>query len=336
MNQEVKGLVPKGALLGENGVPLTVMKTGDGEGALQPVIACRGFVELREGFGVTTIQGKSEVDAEGYRKLNQLAGLSIITPPFVNVEGAEQGNPFYERNDETKAIERIIIRKIVFGYSPLGQPVAVDKTLHLDVRAYWNMALAKIIKWHPAAGCIGLRSRIPEKFWIYAEDESGRRVRKDEIAAPDGLAFFAGSAGPDVGVWIDLSHPEITSAWQNQQQMQQFLSRRAETTVTRLALQEHPAIAAKKVELIGGVARIPVYFHRHGLSFEEQEDLARRISSGREELGGVAVQADVVVGSAAGEEVDREAGGDIDESHEAPEGEQNWSNDEHLFRGGSS
>ena len=325
-------LLPKNAIVGANGVPLMV-RTAEGEGRFKAVVSCAAKVVLKEGQGLVNIQQKWEIDSEGYRRLNQIAGLSVLTPQNVMVDGHEVGNPHYERNEDTKAISAVIIRKIVMGKSPMGQMVAIDKTLHLDTRAYWNQSLAKLITKYPDAGCLGHRTAQPEVF------TSGRAAGKKENKAPSSLAFFAGHAGPDFGVWIDFTHPEVLKLWENHSSMQQFISRRAETTVLRLALQEHPAIAMKKprVEMVNGEAQatIPVYYQSHGLTLEEQDKLAMQIAVGKNPPS-IAVAADVVAGEAAAQELGSQVSDDAQDSPaDEPRGEDAslFNKDENIGHG---
>lgn len=300
-------LMRPGGILDEDGIPLQV-KAVDNHGGAKVVTVCRADVTLTvDGGGITMIQGKAEIDSEGYRKLNRVAGLHILNPPTVIVDGREVGNPHYERNEVTKSIQRVVIRKAVVGLSPLGKQVVVDKTLHFDTAMYMNQMLVKLVDQHPACGCMGTKQHPPKEFTIYKYDkELKEKVKQGEIPAPDvSRLYFFPLHGDEFGLWIDTRHPEVSNLWKEFSQMLQFVSRRAETTVVRLCLQDHPAIGAKRVKTQGGKAKVPVFFHQDGLDVKEIRALEESMRGGRALAGpaGIEVMSATVDGLSAAEEV---------------------------------
>ena len=304
-------LIPKGAVKDSAGLPIQV-RGFDDKGGVKVLTVCRAEVELESnGGGVTVIQGKAEIDSEGYRRLNRIASLHILTPPTVTVDGKEVGNPHYERNPKTLAIQRVVIRKAVVGPSPLGKQVVVDKTLHFDTAMYLNQAIIKLVTRFGSCGCMGNRQDPPVQFVIYNYDkETKQDIRKGEIQAPPlaQLAFFP-VHGEDFGVWLDARHPEVIRMWGDFSQMLQFVSRRAETTVIRLCMQDHPAIGAKKVQLVDGKVKVPVFFHQDGINAEQIRKLE---ASMRREVpldgpAGIEVMSSTVDGEIAAQAVGGEA-----------------------------
>lgn len=341
MAKEETGLIqaPKsvpGAILGPGG-PLLVRKAGH-DGA---VIAAVRKVLLKEGQGLVAFgrgdKKKWELDAEGFRKLNQIAGLNVITPPTVIVDGQEQHNPYYERNKITKAVEMIYLRKIVMGLSPLGNMVVIDKTLVYSNYTYFVEALSAMIQRNPQAGVLGVAEERPKVFkhvprkwnrdlwngkggYEYLEDEA------EEVDAPKTLKFF--HVEGTFGIWIDFTHSAVLELVTAHTQKQKFLSRAAETTILRLCLQEHPAIAAKKVEIemVNKVAQalVPVFFHHTDMTLQQQADIAEAISEGRP-IEGTEVRSSVVDEAETGREIHNDL---ESESEDAPKPVEDLSTDE--------
>ena len=77
---------------------------------------------------IANVSGNWVVTIAGYNKLNQIAGLSMITPPSILFEGVEHANPYVEYKEDQ--IQRVIARKLVIGYSPAGMLVITDSTRH--------------------------------------------------------------------------------------------------------------------------------------------------------------------------------------------------------------
>jgi len=234
---------------------------------------------------IATIQQKPMITAQGAAKLNQVANLQIITPPTVVVDGTEQHNPYIERDPKTRAIQSVYIRRVAFGPSPTGNMVAVDGTLYFNIFTYFLQDLQAKIKKYPEAGTLGTRDREPKSYtyqgrrWdnrkkTYVADGKPREVKTD--GKP--MVFF--QIEDPVGIWVDLSHPEIQAAFNEHVSRQKFGDRHARSICTRNVLLEHPAIATKNVQKRGNEATEVVYGWRRDESIKDIEEQARKIFEG--------------------------------------------------------
>ena len=276
-----------------------VTKLGDGQvfvrqddkGAVQCV---RATVTLSKELGeVVEIQGKAVITVSGYNKLNQFASLNILTPTSCIVDGREQSNPYIERNPQTKVIQTIAIRKVAFGYSPIGNMTVVDKTLFFNIFTYFLQDLQAKIKKYPACGCLGLKDTKPTKI-IYTLQEwkttsDGKKYpvdgQKKEVSVMDKpMAFY--SIEEPVGIWVDISHPEIQDAFNSHTQRQKFGDRHAQSIVERNCLKTHPAIASSTVivDKATGTASVEVFGWQHKKTFQDLNEMAQEVSNGTSEV----------------------------------------------------
>ncbi|MCK4759801.1 MAG: hypothetical protein KAT69_07100, partial [Candidatus Aminicenantes bacterium] len=142
------------------------------------------------------IQGKHAISGAGYIHLNRIASVNLVTPQNVVVDGVAVPNPHIERHKITKAIEAVNIRKIAIGFSPVGNIVAIDKTLFYNVYTYYVQAIQAKMK----------RKKKDSEELLYPNCAMyGTRRDKPE---PDGKWVFYETARP-IGIWVDYSHPAI-------------------------------------------------------------------------------------------------------------------------------
>lgn len=232
------------------------------------------------------IKGSLAISSSGYRVLNKVASVSLATPQKVIVDGSKQPNPYIERNPKTKLIETVHIRKIGIGYSPIGNIVAIDKTLCYNIKTYFLQSIqAKMKKveyedgrptdklLHPNCAKLGVNNNKPkeEGDWIFFEVE------------------------PPLGIWVNYSDPAILDCIEEHTQRQRFGDRIAQTIVERNILKDHPAISISTVKekKKNGltVAHVTVYGYRHELEPRNINEILSQAEKGNE---AVEVQAETV------------------------------------------
>ena len=251
----------------------------DGNGKLGRVYSKQ--ITLRDGMHYNKISGKNMLNADGLIKLNQFANINILSPNTIIMDGIEKPNPCIERDSEG-VISAVHVRSYAFGFSPTGNPVMVQKSLTLDLHNYLVQDLQARILRFPACGCVGTKDAKPKSWQSVVEKwsggkksyESGPEIKPRENA---NLRFIptAGRVGDDViGIWYDLSHPEIIAVFNEAQRRRQFVDRTAKTFCERNALKSHPAIAMSIIppELIdenNKTAQVKVYGYKHDLTIDQ-------------------------------------------------------------------
>ena len=251
---------------------------------LKPV---RGYFTLYHKLGhLYKIKNSYSISSTGYRLLNKVASVSLATPEKVIVDGRDQPNPYIERNDETKMIEIVWIRKVGIGYSLIGNIVAIDKTLCYNIKTYFLQGIQSKMKkaeWkngqmtdkllHPNCAKLGIEEKEPkgEGDW----------------------AFF--KVEPPLGIWVNYADPAILDCMEEHTQRQRFADRIAQTIVERNILKDHPAISVSKVEPKKKgdqvVAYVPVYGFRHELEAPNIKEILLQLEKGEETID---VQAEVI------------------------------------------
>ena len=231
-----------------------ISNLGDGQifvrrGADGEVQAVRGMMTLssvrKEIYAITKADkqhGNYNVTADGYRRLNQIAGVNIVTPATLKLpNGKEVVNPYMVREGDRTI--GIWVKKVAIGLSPLGTIVRVDATLYFDLTVYFLQDIASKINFYKNAGDIVLETSLT------AED------RKKFMILPwsYGLVLKA-----------DPAHEEIRKTISTQIQREKFAERIATTICERNVLKKHPALAyaavsAKVRSEYDAEARLPVF-----------------------------------------------------------------------------
>lgn len=222
------------------------------------------------------------ITVPGYNKLNQIAGISPLTPPSLFVEGKEQSNPYvmYEKGQ----IKRVIARKIAIGYSPVGNLVAIDTVRHYNFDAYYLQDLQAKAKYNKGA-----------KFgtvFSCAFDATAQLLEKNEVTyakAADGKIYVFKPVKDVEGIWIDPSHAEIIEVYSQHIRHQIFGETIAQNIAWRNALKAHPAIATSQVTMKDGYAEVLVYGYRHELDRNKLQEMEDTVKKG-EQIAGALMQ----------------------------------------------
>lgn len=251
------------------------------------------------------------ISSAGYTQLNKVAGITILTPQQVVVDGKDRPNPHIERDPETKAITAVNLRKIGLGYSPAGTLVAVDKTLFYNIYTYFIQSIQAKMKrtqWkdgHPTGNkefpdcaIYGTKEKTPEKKGSWA--------------------FFP--TQPPLGLWINYEDQAIIDCLEEHTQRQRFGDRIAQTIVDRNILKDHPAIGVARVFAKEGqqgwTATVTVYGYRHDAA---PADLGRMLTEADKGAGDLAIERKVGAVTDIDQGEEKAALREVDDSAKADE-----------------
>ncbi|EKN67847.1 hypothetical protein P9E76_01695 [Schinkia azotoformans] len=227
--------------------------------------AIKGKVNLLESKGhLAKIQDKVMITEAGYRELNKIAGVSIITPEKLTLpDGKVVVNPYPIVDPVSGTISKVWVKKIGIGYSPIGNLVITSSTLLYDIQMYLIQDLAKKVQYNKDAGRICMEQTLSE--------EDMKRG-----------AFF--KIEGNVGVWVDLSHKDVLKAFDTFINNKLFAERKAQTICERNVLKKHPSLSTTYVEpqMLNGkhVGQVTVIGFTHDLSKDELLEMADQAERG--------------------------------------------------------
>jgi len=228
------------------------------------------------------MKGKYAISSTGYVHLNRIASISLVTPQEVVVDKQSYPNPHVERNKITKAIETVNVRKMAIGFSPVGNIVAIDKTLFYNVYTYFIQAIQAKMKatdWKS-------KELLYPNCAVY-----GTRRDKPDLGGKEKWVFYE-TVRP-LGIWIDYTHPAIIACLEDHTQRQRFGDRIAQKIAERNCLKDHPAIGVSQVSAYfddadknkeNGKAEVKVYGWRHELDATAIKDISKQAASGDERI----------------------------------------------------
>ncbi|MDA8212121.1 MAG: hypothetical protein M0021_09625 [Clostridia bacterium] len=250
--------------------PNKVVQLGDSEvfvkktpfGEIQAVKANVRLEERKSQLYV--VQGKCRVTADGYNELNKIAGVSVITPSTLQLpDGNVVSNPYPIIDRASGSISKVWVKKIAVGLTPIGNLVITSSTLLYDIGMYFIQDLYKKIQRDKMMGRACMRPMLSEK-----DLQTGM--------------FF--SLENELGIWVDVGHPEFLKAMDTYIQNKLFAERKAQTICERNALRKHPALATVTVIPQGAdgnrIAVVPVVGYTHKFSKEELGSIAEQAVKG--------------------------------------------------------
>jgi hypothetical protein len=246
------------------------LKTYQGQ-LMRPVRSKMTLKDKRGHF--YTVKGKTAISSQGYRHVNKVASISIVTPTHVVVDGNKMPNPMIERSGMTKFVEAVAIRKIGIGFSPIGNLVVIDKTLFYNVHTYLIQSLqAKMKKDTRKNKCavLGTQDDKPKEpkdaKWIFFE--------------------MTETGGIKLGIWANYADALIVDVIEEHTQRQKFGDRIAQSIVERNILRDHPAIAVSQVDVDQrtGQAQVDVYGWRNEMGPEDFQQVLQQAERGAQEL----------------------------------------------------
>ena len=241
------------------------------------------FSQLKHFYSIK--KGSYAITAAGYVHLNKVASINLVTPQYVIVDGKKQHNPRVERNNRTRAIEAVSIRKLGIGYSPIGNITVIDKTLFYNIYTYFIQSVqAKMNKVVWKNGSPTDEKLYPDcAFTGTASDEPGTGK----------WAFF--ETVEPLGIWVNYEDKAILDCLDEHTQRQKFGDRMAQKIVERNILKDHPAIGETQIEpqKLNGkdVAYVTVYGYRHDLEPANLKEITKQVEDGSEAID---VKAEVI------------------------------------------
>jgi len=268
-----------------------IKRTSSGE-ILRPIKAVMTLSQ-KDGQIYSFQKGKYALTAPAYVHLNKVAGVSIVTPQFIMIDGVEKHNPYVERNPRTKAIETVNVRKVGIGYNPAGNLVAIDKSLYYNIYTYLIQTIQARMKksaWAWDKDAKRMKDTGEKEFKNMAEigtfedrPEEGPEAKWKFLETMDGL-----------GIWINYRHPEVQSILEDHTQRQRFGDRIAQKIVERNILKDHPAIGVSTVDatvetdkdgkVINAFAKITVFGYRNDLSARDINSALHKAENGSDEI----------------------------------------------------
>lgn len=230
------------------------------------------------------IKGTPMITADGYRKLNQVTSLAVITPdsiqiPDSNGDGVRRvANPF-PIIDPTSGTQRgVWVKKLAVGYSPMGSLVVSSSTLFYDFTMYFLADLQDKVKDNKLAGRMCFEHQLSEG------------ERNKGIFLP-----IEGMGQNTLGIYADMENPDVLKAVGTWLQNKHFGERKAQSVCERNALKHHPALAVKLSGVQGperdrlGQVVVVGWMHDHNRA--ELEEFAAAADAGKDvEVGGKSIQ----------------------------------------------
>jgi len=256
------------------------------------------ILKKKEGH-LYNIKGSTAITATGYRYLNKVASINLITPKSIAMGGQSLPNPHVERDPKTKAIQTVNIRKMAIGYSPAGNITVIDKTLYYNIYTYFLQSIqAKMKKKFPK----DYHDKTKQNTLMHP-DCAKYGSRMDKPSEPEGSKWAFYGLEPPLGIWVNYMDPGLIECLEEHVQRQRFGDRIAQTIVERNLLADHPAIAVRKVDPEGGyenaIGRVTVWGYRHEFDASKITGIMDQVEKGDKEID---VQAEIINGSVATEE----------------------------------
>jgi len=253
------------AILGDGEVFLRKTASGGVKAVVGSVTLSEELSEIYEIKGYGTIPSKYPITALGYLKMNQVAGVSIVTPKSLRLEdGTVVVNPYIMR-DKNNVIQGVWVRKVSIGRSPTGNISMVSSTLQYNPGQYLIADLIKKVKDDTKAGRLcNIKS-----------------LTQDDFANGQFFSLY-----DDAGLWVNFDNKEVFKAFETYSQNCLFAERKAQTIVERNCLKKHAAFSRMYVQPQGLAprrsAKIKVVGWTCDLSEDELQKLAEQVDKGDE------------------------------------------------------
>lgn len=206
---------------------------------------------------------RATVSAEGFLRMNGVAGCSVQFPRVVLVDGMERANPYIERNEDDDIV-RIVIQVYVVGATPdTGNIAAVQYLLDIDPRLDLLHMLSGVLKGRG-------RPKKDAKKNDEDEDEDAFTANREAKLATSAVILMSrldynewrGEMPPEerrrwhwirvqgpIGYAHDLTNPAVTACFDKYLGIIQNAVKKAQTVAIRNAMKKHPALARHEVAL---------------------------------------------------------------------------------------
>jgi len=234
------------------GLPVTVRRTANGF-----VEAVRVPVKLSVKKGdIFNIQGQYILSAQGINKINSWAGISIVTPPELFIDGRPRNNPYIEREENGNTIKTVYVRKIGFGRSFSGNRIALDQTLAFSPKNYLIRDLLKI----KIAGVV-------------------KTISLSGYEKKEGYWYI--DMGMGLGLEVDLSSEDFKKVLKTYNENVNFAERKASTIVERNIIKKMIGEYKVTPDQNGEVVIFVYSWREKDLSLEEINNVSMDLSAGK-------------------------------------------------------
>lgn len=230
-------------------------------------------------IAVWTAAGKkvATITSEGYRSANVICGISVRTPPFLEIPGEGRvPNPHIVIDEKTGAFRAGYWRKIALAPNLTGNPVMVDRCTYLDLHSYLMEDLLNLRHRSPHAVMVGVSDLSPatrverfikkhngqlmEKIEDWESKNQGRKsYMRDQLVTGAEMEEAIDNAREGIwrfmelepvtgwGIWINPEAEAVARVFRTYAQTQKFGSRRLEAISFRNVMREHPLAPKMKI-----------------------------------------------------------------------------------------
>lgn len=209
---------------------------------------------------------QATVSAEGYLRMNAVAGCSVQLPPTVMVDGNGRSNPCVNRDAEGD-VDRIVIDVYVAGPAPLtGNLVVVQYRLDLNPQIDLLHMLSAVMKgkgrqWQRGGG----NSDADADDAMDADREDAGAGAAVVLMSRDDYNEFRAELEPrerrkwawkrmqgSIGLAHNLANAAVKAAYDKYLGIVDNAVKKAQTVARRNAMKAHPALARHTVHLAAG------------------------------------------------------------------------------------
>jgi hypothetical protein len=171
-----------------------------------------------------------QIKAAGYQKINAKAGLMLLTPRGLEVDGVVQQNPHIIRDSGHSLVEAVV-RKIAFGFAPNGQLSAIDQTVTINPKRMLASKILPLVERYPSLGRYTVLTNI---------SASERKTGMFLPVIDTGIS--------QLGLFLpDVTKPELQKFWREYIETITFADRTAQTICERNAIRKHPSVSLRSL-----------------------------------------------------------------------------------------
>jgi hypothetical protein len=178
---------------------------------------------------------KPFVTAPGYNYANLAAGVSVIKPSTLAMGASRVENPYMERGEDG-TVRRVTCRMVGFRPAIDGDWYLSDATVTLDLELYLVQDLQAKISRYPVCGTPGIKGERPATWTFQKTDKQGEPTGDPTTRNAIGAMLAWYPVSGEVGLWVDLGHPEIQKAFKEHIQRRKFSERIAQSIARRNVL----------------------------------------------------------------------------------------------------
>ena len=207
---------------------------------------------------IYSLGDKWKISVDGYDHINQVAGLTLMSPETIRLGTDKVGNPHIEISPKRRVLA-VTVRRVIIGAAPSGGLVVVERLLRLDLGLYFLEDLQRKVKNRAGAGGYGTD------------------IIKPASATGINNTLVPFEVGPAI-LWVDMNHVDIQEAFSEDTRRCKYSERIATRICERNAMASHPAIAVRNVNPVNGVATVPIFGGKKIVDEETVRKIAKAFS----------------------------------------------------------